>query len=939
MAMTLEQSPSIDTRPISEEMDLQQPPLPKAVDALCPSSSSGADAAASSLSSSSSSSPACLQHPHNSSENVDISSPHPHHTSDQSAALVAAAHDKIHLASNVSAVASTTSDHDSSNTDIIPNAAASSLPSPLSPPLSISPPKNSAAMNMMSSTAALPPIHPNGAFSPHFNSHLSPRRLSTNDSSMFALHQYQQHAHALTSPSSRDTLPPLNTSFSPRTNVRGGHAHTSSISSTISAASLSSASHPVSPIYTQSPTQGDFSGAFSSNNDDSGDEIDLNVRPSVLRASLMARARVSTARSRLSTQSTQSVQSTQSMFEPRHTARSSISSAGWTSPGPRARSASIGSVCSNDSVDLDAIIASGSEINDDDQLDLAAMDDDPEWNAKDLRKTDRATNGAELYPGDHHAEPTESAQQQQQDSSVQPHHHAQDEDWQEHEETAGEFEDRRDDFEHTLDPQSPGRASKTPQGTLSPNGHASPESNRRSGRNPFDLETDFMDEQPVEGLVDVRQIQASRLRPAGQLQAPRQLVRPSAHGTGAGAGAGAGVSRLAPPRAGSTGAATAAKSGLAPPRASGLARPTAAGTQSASAKAPGSGVSRLAPPAALRPGRYATPGAGAGAGSGIKAPGATTGLRKPTAAGGAGGSGIKAPVARTNTGLAKPTAAAGTGIKPPGTATGLKAPAAGIPRPGGRTGTANGPSASATTAKSGIAAPSAIKRPSALQPPGSIHATKATSNTNPQSRLRPVSTMGVPSAAANGKGSTTPLGNSALPGGLRSPGRSTTHSNLVRPVSMIMSPSSSSSSSSSSMTSGITSPRQLTKASTFHSHYGAPSRTVIGRDGRRSAEPSSSMMHDDIYLDEHGYHGGDEEGHEGMADDDYAILTPPQSPHSSRAGGAGVLRASLLPSPSSGIPKPGASRIGGGSKIGTISRLPTIGSGLTSPRAGTSRYG
>ncbi|KAF9161532.1 hypothetical protein DFQ26_004462, partial [Actinomortierella ambigua] len=224
--------------------------------------------------------------------------------------------------------------------------------------------------------------------------------------------------------------------------MRGsGHAHTSSISSTISVGSLSSTSHPVSPVYTQSPIQGDYIGAFSSNNDDSGDEIDLNVRPSVLRASLMARARVSTERSRLSTQSTMSAQSTQSMFEPRHTARSSISSAGWTSPRPRARSASIGSVSSTDSVDLDAIIASGSEINDDDQLDLAAMDDDPEWSAKYPRKAGRSINGAETHLGDHHADSPEPEDQQQQlgeepeqGSSVQSHHHALDEDWQEHEE-------------------------------------------------------------------------------------------------------------------------------------------------------------------------------------------------------------------------------------------------------------------------------------------------------------------------------------------------------------------------------------------------------------------------------------------------------------------------------------------------------------------------
>ncbi|KAG0244568.1 hypothetical protein BGW41_007331 [Actinomortierella wolfii] len=604
------------------------------------------------------------------------------------------------------------------------------------------------------------------------------------------------------------------------------------------------------------------------------------------------------------------------MFEPRHTARSSISSAGWTSPAPRARSASIGSVNSNDSVDLDAIIADGSDINDGEQLDLAAMDDDPEWSTKDPRKmTDRSAHGAESHSSNH-ASPSEPEEQQLEEeqapeSMMQSNYDSLEEDFQEHEEMTGEFEDQGDDLEQASDPSlsaSPSHTSKVNR-ALSPNGHVSPDT-KRSGRNPFDLETDFLEEHPVGGLVDVRQHQASRLRPVSQLQAPRQLARPSAAVAGTST---AGVSRLALPRAGS---ASTAKSGLVPPRASGLARPTAGRTQSAAAgastpKSPASNVSRLAPPASLRPGRYAT-SAGTGSGSGIKAPGSTV---ASAGAGKANGTGIKAPVARSNTGLARPSAGATT--KP------ASAKSSGISRPGVRAGSALPTPGTRSASSPSIPTPaSGLKRPSMLQQP-STATTKPTAAAASPSRLRPAGNISSPSSAR-----------STIPGP-RSPVRSTSASHLARPMSMLVSPSPSHSSTSSMQStlmpssSGLIAPRQRPRSSTFQ----FAQRPITSLDGRRSAEPLS--VHKEMYMEEHGYQPGEEE------EDNYAILTPPQSPHSSRTaatnGGGGY--RSLLPSPSSsGIPKPGASRIGSASKIGTISRLPMAGSGLTSPRAGTSRY-
>ncbi|KAF8986482.1 hypothetical protein BGZ46_000013 [Entomortierella lignicola] len=133
-------------------------------------------------------------------------------------------------------------------------------------------------------------------------------------------------------------------------------------------------------------------------NDDQEPELILNVRPSQLRASLMARAKQSAAKiqqkrsesmpvesgSRLSGQSDESYNSLSSAFDSRPSARSSISSSisGWA---PRARSTSVSSQGSNDSVNLDALIAEGSDINEECPLELEDGDD-VEWSKDQQRQ-------------------------------------------------------------------------------------------------------------------------------------------------------------------------------------------------------------------------------------------------------------------------------------------------------------------------------------------------------------------------------------------------------------------------------------------------------------------------------------------------------------------------------------------------------------------------
>ncbi|KAF9434862.1 hypothetical protein BGZ76_007278 [Entomortierella beljakovae] len=157
----------------------------------------------------------------------------------------------------------------------------------------------------------------------------------------------------------------------------------------------------------QSPTSIEFgeSERIKKNESDQDEEpLNLNIRPSQLRASLMARARQSSVAlqqkkaesspsesgSRLSVQSNQSNQSYNSIasiasaFDSRVSARSSISSSisGWAPT--RARSTSVSSQGSNGSVNLDALIADGSDLNEERPIELEEGDE-VDW-SKDSQK-------------------------------------------------------------------------------------------------------------------------------------------------------------------------------------------------------------------------------------------------------------------------------------------------------------------------------------------------------------------------------------------------------------------------------------------------------------------------------------------------------------------------------------------------------------------------
>ncbi|KAK3841008.1 MAG: hypothetical protein J3R72DRAFT_161752 [Linnemannia gamsii] len=382
-------------------------------------------------------------------------SPPPSSASSLSSFTFPTSHTKAHLTLNSSIHI---------NPFIIP--PHSSLPSPLSPPLSISPPSSSFSLFnnhnhtmadtvVLSSTRlsdSLPPRHPSSptassTSSSHSNSNNTPSRTT-------ALQRAATSAPA---------LPFIQTSpeeWLAHAAQQRRHLSTGSFSSSTS--SISSSTGRFTPDRNgllqpqqlqqqrvQSPVQlafGESEQVVSSdderrqqlqqhqkyitsnhNNDkripdttttangtDAGEKqeeegegeqeplLNVNVRPSELRASLMARARRSSAKlqqqqrrsqsesmllekgSRLSGLSNQSFSSSSASAFDSRLSRSSTSSSisGWA---PRARSSSVSSHGSNDSVNLDALIAGGSDINEECPLELEDGDDmTADWSKEDL---------------------------------------------------------------------------------------------------------------------------------------------------------------------------------------------------------------------------------------------------------------------------------------------------------------------------------------------------------------------------------------------------------------------------------------------------------------------------------------------------------------------------------------------------------------------------
>ncbi|KAG0321153.1 hypothetical protein BGZ99_004096 [Dissophora globulifera] len=192
--------------------------------------------------------------------------------------------------------------------------AHSSLPSPLSPPLSVSPLSFSSSMadfiasrpNEGSSAASLPPLHPSSTSPPPAPGHSSRRHHHSSSTSSSSDTQSRPQQHRRSVSITPAAVPYIETSpeaWLAHAAQQRRHLSTSSFSSTAS----SIAAAVLTPDHTmaQSPVNLEF-GESERIQEDPGLEADeqepeLNVfvRPSELRASLMARAKLSSAKVQL----------------------------------------------------------------------------------------------------------------------------------------------------------------------------------------------------------------------------------------------------------------------------------------------------------------------------------------------------------------------------------------------------------------------------------------------------------------------------------------------------------------------------------------------------------------------------------------------------------------------------------------------------------------
>lgn len=430
------------------------------------------------------------------------------------------------------------------------------------------------------------------------------------------------------------------------------------------------------------------------------------------------------------------------------------------------------------------------------------------------------------------------------------------------------------------------------------------------GRNPFDLDADYMDtpsglaspsssnnrlstlsqDSNISNRSSISSIGGSRLQPPGV---------PRASGSSAASGLKAPASRLAQPGVRSTGVPQ-------PASRTGLARPSGLQAPKSGLQAPKSGLQ--APKSRLQAPTTA---------SGLQAPrtGSSSSLVKPSAAGG-----------RTATG-----AAAGSRLVAPGSRVPSKA-GSGIAPP------------SAT--RSQIAAPGAVKRA------GSV----ATNGRN-STLLRP-STVGSRSASSstllarpstNGSRTLTSpqRTGTSTPTQLTSPTRGVPSGRLSSSSSYMISPTSSQSSTS-SLPSLAHARDTVTPLSQRLSNATGTSQLMRPKAATRSLSmygSSSSLLPTSGRTSQQHYHQ-DEEA-------DYAVLTPPQSPSSKRVTVSGVPRSGMAMPSRLAAPSVSTSRVprstspsgynSGGSSYLPRPQTPTsslpvsrFGSGLVSPRAGRS---
>ncbi|KAK3824461.1 MAG: hypothetical protein JOS17DRAFT_751892 [Linnemannia elongata] len=624
--------------------------------------------------------------------------------------------------------------------------------------------------------------------------------------------------------------------------------------------------------------------------------------------------------SRLSGLSNQSFSTTSSAFDSSSRLSNSSSISGWAPPSTtsRARSSSVSSQGSNDSVNLDALIAGGSDINEECPLDLEEGDDlmTVDWSKQqrllDVSDDEDDNNRVQIQQGQRSRRSTGASFT----SNMLYDDRQADDYWDEPE----MVEDPAfDETQKAFSQLSMKHSIPEVRGLTSPKQLRAPSSASSrfpDGRNPFDLDADYMDtpsglaspsasnnrlstlsqDSSISNRSSISSIGGSRLQPPG-------VSRPTGSSTASGLKAPA--SRLAQPGVRSTGVPQ-------PASRTGLARPSGLQAPKSGIQVPKSGLqapkSRLQAPATA---------------SGLQAPrtGSSSSLVKPSATGG-----------RTTTG-----AAAGSRLVAPGSRVPSKA-GSGIAPPSGT--------------RSQIAAPGTVKRA------GSV----ATNNRN--STLPPPSTVGTRSASSstllarpstNGSRTLTSpqRTGTSTPNQLTSPTRGVPSGRLSSSSSYMVSPTSSQSSTSSLSTSSlpslahardtVTPLSQRLSNATGTSQLMRPKAAGAGGATRSLSMygSSSSLLPTSGRTSQQHYHQ-DEEA-------DYAVLTPPQSPSSKRVMGSVVPRSGMAMPSRLAAPSVSTSRVPRSTSPTSLSsflprpQTPTsglpvsrFGSGLISPRAGRS---
>ncbi|KAG0083264.1 hypothetical protein BGZ93_001955 [Podila epicladia] len=561
-----------------------------------------------------------------------------------------------------------------------------------------------------------------------------------------------------------------------------------------------------------------------------------------------------------------------STFDSRPSARSSTSSIGnWA---PRARSSSVSSQGSTGSVNLDAIIASESDLNEEKPLELVEGDE-VDWTNREERPAveNAQPSPTPLMANSYSTTPrTTHLEDQGEDywaGSISENEIGDDEDDEEFGEALREFSQMSLKTNSSVQVRGLGFSSGLPSSSRI----AAPSSRFPPKKNPFDLDADYMD--PV-GLDNLRSGSrtstysnsgtASNRSSISKMPTPSGLVQPKS-------GKAPGASRLAQPGARS----------MVQPKPTGSRGTTPAGQAPKSGQVP---RGLQAPRTGLQAPK-------------TQAPRASTATRAPTKPG-------VAPPPRTGpSSLVKPQVKPGSRLTPP------SAPASRI-----------------NTTRSQLAPPATIKRPniptstsnrtSLLQAPASM-ACRSTGTVGAT-----VARMNAAAASSNISGLTSPKRSLTMPSGLVSPTRIRTGG------SAMVSPTSSQSSTSSLPSLGYgarDSSQRLMNAT------GAASSTKSRLMGPRIATGRTSMYGSSAHLrmeeDE------DDTYYDDYRHPDYAVLTPPQSPSAkgSRLSMVPPTRLAIPTTMTSRIGRPSSPATMGVTGL----RGPQV-HGLVSPKAGHHRY-